>query len=529
MEPAGGSKKPVPEWLNSSLWSSPQSTSSVERRPSPATATRSPVASIPKSPSPQNPSSHCRDSVPSESKPVGDDICRPSGKDVTVSENSQQVEEAEHKINISDDPKKLPYSENTDVLEDTSRFDPQPRGGTADNEENHQRNAIDEEDIDLLSKKARIPSLFPSSSFPANTYTVTRSSSFDSRVNQFNSELSKKVISLAELQRLASQGIPDCGSIRAITWKLLLRYLPKNRDNWSIELEKKRAEYSSFKEELLVTPSEITRRKEDSALDISARDCQGPLPRHDITQEDHPLSLGKSSIWHQYFLDSEVCEQIDRDVKRTHPDMHFFCGDSAASLDNQEAMKRVLFIFSKLNPGIRYVQGMNEVLAPLFYVFKTDTDETNAERVIPGQSSCTGLDSGIMACLSCLSAVGIRSTIGRLNELLKKQDEELWRHLEYTNKVNTQFYAFRWITLLLTQEFSFPDSLRLWDSLLGNPEGPLEILLRLCCAMLMSVKSRLLAGDFASNLKLLQHYPPTDVHHLIRVADELKAKSYLFG
>lgn len=44
----------------------------------------------------------------------------------------------------------------------------------------------------------------------------------------------------------------------------------------------------------------------------------------------------------------------------------------------QEALKRILFIFAKLNPGIRYVQGMNEVLAPLYYVFKTDVDEMNA-------------------------------------------------------------------------------------------------------------------------------------------------------
>jgi hypothetical protein len=40
-------------------------------------------------------------------------------------------------------------------------------------------------------------------------------------------------------------------------------------------------------------------------------------------------------------------------------------------------------------------------------------------------------------------------------------------------QVNPQFYAFRWITLLLTQEFSFFDSIRLWDSLLSNPDGPL--------------------------------------------------------
>ena len=46
----------------------------------------------------------------------------------------------------------------------------------------------------------------------------------------------------------------------------------------------------------------------------------------------------------------------------------------------QEALKHILLIFSKLNLGIGYVRGMNEVLAPLFYVFKTNLDESNAVR-----------------------------------------------------------------------------------------------------------------------------------------------------
>jgi len=44
----------------------------------------------------------------------------------------------------------------------------------------------------------------------------------------------------------------------------------------------------------------------------------------------------------------------------------------------QEALKNILIIFAKLNPGVQYVQGMNEILAPLFYVLKNDPDEENA-------------------------------------------------------------------------------------------------------------------------------------------------------
>jgi hypothetical protein len=31
-------------------------------------------------------------------------------------------------------------------------------------------------------------------------------------------------------------------------------------------------------------------------------------------------------------------------------------------------MTRLLYIYAKLNPKIKYVQGMNEVLAPIFYL-----------------------------------------------------------------------------------------------------------------------------------------------------------------
>ncbi|KAG6505157.1 hypothetical protein ZIOFF_037507 [Zingiber officinale] len=192
-------------------------------------------------------------------------------------------------------------------------------------------------------------------------------------------------------------------------------------------------------------------------------------------------------------------------------------------------MRRILIIFAKLNPGIRYVQGMNEILAPLFYVFKNDPEANNAEYAEADAFFCfvellSGFRDNFCQKLDN-SVVGIRSTISKLSELLKKHDEELWRHLEVTTKVNPQFYAFRWITLLLTQEFNFADSLHIWDTLLSDPEGPQETLLRICCAMLILVRRRLLAGDFTSNLKLLQNYPSTNISHLLYVANKLRGSS----
>lgn len=353
-----------------------------------------------------------------------------------------------------------------------------------------------------------------------------------SRQAQLLAELSKKVINMRELRRIASQGIPDGAGIRSTVWKLLLGYLPPDRSLWPTELSKKRSQYKHFKDDLLMNPSEVARRLDKStSFDNDDSNCEGRclLSRSEISHGEHPLSLGKTSIWNQFFQDTEIIEQIDRDVKRTHPDMHFFSGDSQFAKSNQEALKNILMVFAKLNPGIRYVQGMNEILAPLFYVFKNDPDEENmacAEadtffcfvELLSGfrDNFCQQLDN---------SVVGIRSTITKLSQLLKEHDEELWRHLEVTTKVNPQFYAFRWITLLLTQEFNFADSLHIWDTLLSDPEGPQETLLRVCCAMLILIRRRLLAGDFTSNLKLLQNYPPTNISHLLYVANKLRIQA----
>lgn len=58
--------------------------------------------------------------------------------------------------------------------------------------------------------------------------------------------------------------------------------------------------------------------------------------------------------------------------------------------------------------------------------------------------------------------------------------------------MDPQFYAFRWVTLLLSQEFSFPDVLRIWDTVLSDPHGRMDCMMRICTAMILNVKPRLM-------------------------------------
>ena len=48
-----------------------------------------------------------------------------------------------------------------------------------------------------------------------------------------------------------------------------------------------------------------------------------------------------------------------------------------------EVVERILFIYAKLNPGIAYVQGMNEIVGPLYYTFATDPSSEWKGKAVP--------------------------------------------------------------------------------------------------------------------------------------------------
>ena len=48
------------------------------------------------------------------------------------------------------------------------------------------------------------------------------------------------------------------------------------------------------------------------------------LKNQDVSTDDHPLNSSPSSKWAEYFADNTILEQIDKDVRRTLPDLAFF-------------------------------------------------------------------------------------------------------------------------------------------------------------------------------------------------------------
>eukprot|EP01107_Rhizomastix_libera_P000138 TRINITY_DN10254_c0_g1_i2.p1 TRINITY_DN10254_c0_g1~~TRINITY_DN10254_c0_g1_i2.p1 ORF type:complete len:346 (-),score=54.52 TRINITY_DN10254_c0_g1_i2:17-1054(-) len=245
---------------------------------------------------------------------------------------------------------------------------------------------------------------------------------------------------------------------------------------------------------------------------------------YELKFSEDPLSTPPTVQWDQITKDAYLLDQIEKDASRTRPSMSFFSKDDPNCFEHYRSLVRILFIYAKLNPGIAYVQGMNEVLAVLLYVFASCPPGDDRDNAEADSFFCfTSLMSEIMDnfCVSLdHSGLGVNMVMDKMKETLKMNDSELFDEME-KKAIHPQFYSFRWITLLLTQEFEMPEVIRLWDSLLSQ-EGRIKFIVSCCCSMLMIVKDKLITTEFAENLSILQHYPVTDVRKIIKLAEKLK-------
>ncbi|CAF3717983.1 unnamed protein product [Adineta steineri] len=394
------------------------------------------------------------------------------------------------------------------------------------------------------------------------------------KIEQFETLFKCDIIDLKKLKTLAFSGCPTDNGIRSLTWKILLNYLLLDQTKWSSHLSKQRDLYRGYIRETIIQPGLTS------------------SPQSNIV--DHPLNSAPNSSWAVYFKENEILLQIDKDVRRLCPDLSFFQRQTeypCAEIMNQEVgfeslrkrivstslkveshsqsrltgrlefqsnnslqqkikndnseyevlangceahwevVERILFVYSKLNSGQGYTQGMNEIIGPIYYTFATDPniewrEHAEADTFYCFTSLMTHLRDNFMKIYDN-SEFGILGRMQKFLSLLKKIDNEVYELLD-KQKLKPEFYAFRWLTLLLSQEFHLPDVLRIWDSFFADQDQNFQFLLYFCCAMVTLQRDQILNGDYSQNIKLLQHYPPdTDIHKIIEKAAELKRIHYI--
>eukprot|EP00002_Diphylleia_rotans_P026490 TRINITY_DN5286_c0_g1_i3.p1 TRINITY_DN5286_c0_g1~~TRINITY_DN5286_c0_g1_i3.p1 ORF type:complete len:413 (+),score=80.60 TRINITY_DN5286_c0_g1_i3:55-1293(+) len=325
--------------------------------------------------------------------------------------------------------------------------------------------------LSASSSSPDAPQVEPES--PSSTRKIEHTenvSAEEARRSKIQKLLDDPNVDLDELKKLSWSGIPK--QYRATVWKYLMDYLPTNSERRQVTLERKRQEYGTYLDRYF---GQNTTRTE---------------------QED------------------VIARQILLDLPRTMPTMPLFQQKRI-----QKAFERVLYVWAIRHPASGYVQGINDLLAPLFVVFLCEYTDFELEHIdsskIPEEHMMIA-EADSFWCLSKLldsiqdnytfAQPGIQRQVHRLSELMNRVENKLHEHLSSLGILYLQF-AFRWMNCLLIREIPLGLVIRMWDTYLVEENGFVDFHLYVCAAFLRSWSSQLLSEDFQGCILLLQNLP----------------------
>lgn len=277
-----------------------------------------------------------------------------------------------------------------------------------------------------------------------------------SRINKFKKILQASTIPIQDLRTLAWSGVPE--EVRAMTWQLLLSYLPTSSERRVVTLERKRKEYL------------------DGVRQVFERGGSGSIAGGRARGLDE-------AVWHQ----------ISIDVPRTSPHLELYSYEAT-----QRSLERILYVWAVRHPASGYVQGINDLVTPFWQVFLGTyiTDPDIESGMDPGQLPKAVLDAVEADSFWCLSKLldgiqdhyivaqpGIQRQVAALRDLTARIDEVLAKHLEKEHVEFIQF-SFRWMNCLLMREISVKNVIRMWDTYMVR-----LALLRVLCARRLARQS----------------------------------------
>lgn len=255
------------------------------------------------------------------------------------------------------------------------------------------------------------------------------------RINKFKKILQATSIPLVELRSASWNGIPE--EVRAMTWQLLLGYLPASSERRVSTLERKRKEYLEGVRQAFERGGTANASGKARGLD--------------------------ETVWHQ----------ISIDVPRTNPHLELYGYEAT-----QRSLERILYVWAVRHPASGYVQGINDLVTPFWQVFLGSyiTDPNIESGMDPGQLPKPVLDAVEADSFWCLTKLldgiqdnyiyaqpGIQRQVAALRDLTARIDANLAKHLEQEGVEFIQF-SFRWMNCLLMREITVKNTIRMWDT-----------------------------------------------------------------
>ncbi|KAH8587448.1 GTPase-activating protein GYP7 [Bisporella sp. PMI_857] len=158
--------------------------------------------------------------------------------------------------------------------------------------------------------------------------------------------------------------------------------------------------------------------------------------------------------------------RIEKDVHRTDRGIPLFAGEDTPHPDpnspfadvgtnvHLEQLKDMLLTYNEYNKDLGYVQGMSDLLAPIYAVMQDD-----AIAFWGFQHFMDRMERNFLRDQS-----GMRKQLLTLDHLVQLMDPKLYLHLQSADSTNF-FFFFRMLLVWFKREFAWADVLHLWEVL----------------------------------------------------------------
>ena len=231
--------------------------------------------------------------------------------------------------------------------------------------------------------------------------------------------------------------------------------------------------------------------------------------------------------------DLKIITQINKDLPRTRTEINFFSKKSNFNKNetNYDILRRILFFFAKRNEELGYVQGMNEILAIIYYIYSLDENVyikpfVESDTFFSFEILLQELKPIFMIHNVNYSQLFITMQIKQIKDILREIAPDLLNYFEEKNLIMDVFLM-RWLIVLFAQEFSLECSISFWDRLFTQ-KNKMKFICYISAAILVMNKKKLMKMEMEEIVLWAQEFGSivknNNLDEIVKSAFELKAR-----
>ena len=231
--------------------------------------------------------------------------------------------------------------------------------------------------------------------------------------------------------------------------------------------------------------------------------------------------------------DIKTLNQINKDLPRTRTEINFFKEKSKFNKKetNYDVLRRILFFLYKKNRELGYVQGMNEIVAIIYYIYSLDENVyikpfVESDTFYSFEILIEEIKPIFMMYNVNYSQLFITMQIKQINDILKEAAPDLLNYFKEKNLV-MDIFLMRWILVLFAQEFSFESSISFWDRLFTQ-KNKMKFICYISAAILILNKKKLMKMEMEEIVLWAQEFGAivknNNIDEIVKTAFNIKAQ-----